>query len=161
MPFSAGRMLASKITYSARHSAGWIYSSLAPATPTRTRDLQTTIYSYKLNTNEDKTFPFCMTPLFRVRLVLFFRVTEKPLQVSYYKIQIVVYFYIHTRKAVTFAYWNFFCFFNSCIESKIRNWTKTQLCDCKVITGKQRVETSHRTSVAATSILIYCIYVEL
>ena len=52
-----------------------------------------------------------MTPLFRVRLVLFFRVTEKPLQVSYYKIQIVVYFYIHTRKAVTFAYWNFFCFF--------------------------------------------------
>ena len=104
MPFSAGRMLASKITYSARNSAGRIYSSLAPATPTRTRDLQTTIYSYKLNTNEDKTFPFCMTPLFRVHLVLFFRVTEKPLQASYYKIQIVVYFYIHTRKAVKFAY---------------------------------------------------------
>ena len=93
----------SKIAYSAR-TAGRIYSSLAPATPTRTRDLQTTIYSYKLNTNEDKTFPFCMTPLFRVHLVLFFRVTEKPLQASYYKIQIVVYFYIHTRKAVTFAY---------------------------------------------------------
>lgn len=70
-----------------------------------------------------------------------------------------------TRYCKNFQCYCFFsfvcCFFNSCIESKNRNWTKTQLCDCKVITGKQRVETSHRTSVAATSILIYCIYVEL
>ena len=40
--------------------------------------------------NEDKTFPFYMTPIFRKHLALFFRVTENPLQVLYYKIQIVV-----------------------------------------------------------------------
>ena len=40
--------------------------------------------------NEDKTFPFYMTLIFRAHLALFFGVTEQPLQALYYKMQIVV-----------------------------------------------------------------------
>ena len=44
------------------------------------------IYIYKFITNEDEPLLFCLTPIFRPHLVVFFRVTKKPLTYITFKI---------------------------------------------------------------------------